>query len=447
MKNLTSGPIQKQLITLAVPLIIGNILQQLYNTIDALVIGRYAGAAAFAAIGVAGTIMNLFVFIISGCCTGISVILAHFYGCGDIRGFGRETFTALLFGGLFTGGISLLGITLLKPLLILIRTPGDVAALTGSYLFIIFAGMFATFLYNFCSAALRAVGNTSAALIFLAIAAGTNLVLDLVFVAVLHQGISGAACATVLSQILSVILCFFYMKANFPVLMLHRDDICLDRSLLKKTCRYGLVTAMHQSNLYIGKLLVQASVNSMGTEMIAAYTAATRLEGFANSFGDSGNAALSVFIAQNAGNQSGERIRQGFAAGCFLLTALGLVSSAAMYLSSHSAAAFMLGTGSGSSYLQASSYMRTIAFFYPLCFIGNAFVGYFEGTGRMGIPVLGATCHITLRVLLSWLFIGKFGLAAVAGATGLGWLFVVLLWAGIFLYSRQTPARRESLMK
>lgn len=140
MKNLTSGPIKNQLIALAIPLIIGNILQQLYNTIDALVIGRYAGAAAFAAIGVAGTVMNLFVFIISGCCTGISVILAHFYGCGDVRGFGRETFTALLFGGLFTAGISLLGVTLLKPVLSLIRTPEEVASLAGSYLLIIFAG-------------------------------------------------------------------------------------------------------------------------------------------------------------------------------------------------------------------------------------------------------------------------------------------------------------------
>lgn len=443
MKNLTTGPIKNQLIALAVPLIIGNILQQLYNTIDALVIGRYAGADAFAAIGVAGTIMNLFVFIISGCCTGISVILAHFYGCGDIRGFGRETFTALLFGGLFTACISLLGITLLNPLLALIRTPGDVAVLTGNYLFIIFAGLSATFLYNFCSAALRAVGNTSAALLFLAIAAGTNLALDLVFVAMLHLGISGAACATVLSQILSVILCCLYMKAKFPVLMLHREDICLDKDLFKKTCRYGLVTAMHQSNLYIGKLLVQASVNSMGTEMIAAYTATTRLEGFANSFGDSGNAALSVFIAQNAGSQNRERVRQGFASGCLLLTVLGIVSSAAMYLTSHSAAAFMLGTDGGAAYLQASSYMRTIAFFYPLCFIGNAFAGYFEGIGRMGIPVLGATCHITLRVLLSWIFIRKYGLDAVAAATGLGWLFVVLLWGGIFLFSRKTAARKD----
>lgn len=435
MKNLTSGPIKNQLIALAIPLIIGNILQQLYNTIDALVIGRYAGAAAFAAIGVAGTVMNLFVFIISGCCTGISVILAHFYGCGDARGFGRETFTALLFGGLFTAGISLLGITLLKPVLSLIRTPEDVASLAGSYLLIIFAGLGATFLYNFCSAALRAVGNTAAALIFLAIAIGANLILDLFFVAVLHLGISGAACATVLSQLLSVVLCFLYIKVKLPVPMLRREDICLDKVLLKRTCGYGLVTAMHQSNLYIGKLLVQASVNSMGTEMIAAYTAATRLEGFANSFGDSGNAALSVFIAQNAGSHNQKRVRQGFASGCFLLTALGIASSLIMYLTSHSAVAFMLGAAGGAACQQGSSYMRLIALFYPLCFIGNAFVGYFEGMGRMGIPVLGATCHISLRVLLSWLLIGKLGLNAVAAATGLGWLFVVLLWGGIWLKS------------
>lgn len=165
MKNLTSGNIQRQLVSLALPLIMGNILQQFYNTIDALVVGRYAGPAAFAAIGVSGTVMNLFVFVINGFCTGISIILAQFYGCGDQRSFRREYFTSLVSGAAFTAALSLSGILLLSPILRMIRTPGEVAVLARTYLMVIFGGLAATFLYNFCSAVLRAAGDTKAALL------------------------------------------------------------------------------------------------------------------------------------------------------------------------------------------------------------------------------------------------------------------------------------------
>lgn len=164
MKNLTSGNIRSQLMFLALPLIAGNMLQQFYHTIDALVIGRFAGPAAFAAIGVSGTVMNLFIFVINGFCTGISIILAQFYGRGDQRGFCREFFTSLASGCVFTAAISILGIMSLSGVLQMIGTPAEVAAPAQAYLVIIFCGLMTTFLYNFCSAVLRAAGDTRAAL-------------------------------------------------------------------------------------------------------------------------------------------------------------------------------------------------------------------------------------------------------------------------------------------
>lgn len=199
MKNLTSGNIRSQLMFLALPLIAGNMLQQFYHTIDALVIGRFAAPAQ-------------------------------------------------------------------------------------AYLVIIFCGLMTTFLYNFCSAVLRAAGDTRAALFFLAAAVCANLALDLVFVALLHRGVAGAGWATILSQGISVLLCLLYMKQKAPVLLLHRDDMVLEPFLLKRTWRCCSVTALHQSSVYIGKLLVQGTVNSLGTGTIAAFTAASRIEGFANSF-------------------------------------------------------------------------------------------------------------------------------------------------------------------
>ena len=298
MKNLTSGNIRSQLMFLALPLIAGNMLQQFYHTIDALVIGRFAGPAAFAAIGVSGTVMNLFIFVINGFCTGISIILAQFYGRGDQRGFCREFFTSLASGCVFTAAISILGIMSLSGVLQMIGTPAEVAAPAQAYLVIIFCGLMTTFLYNFCSAVLRAAGDTRAALFFLAAAVCANLALDLVFVALLHRGVAGAGWATILSQGISVLLCLLYMKQKAPVLLLHRDDMVLEPFLLKRTWRCCSVTALHQSSVYIGKLLVQGTVNSLGTGTIAAFTAASRIEGFANSFGDSGCASVGGFVGQ-----------------------------------------------------------------------------------------------------------------------------------------------------
>lgn len=428
-KNLTQGNITKQLLKLALPLIVGNILQQLYNTIDALVAGRFIGTEAFAAIGVAGSVMNLFIFILSGGCTGVGIIWAQFYGQNDWRSFRSEGFLAFAVGSTCTLLISVVGWRSIDYVLAFISTPQEIVPPLKIYLQIIFAGLLTAFLYNYCSALLRAVGDTFMALFFLAVAMLLNLLLDLLFVAVLRWGIGGAAWATVLAQLFSALCCYIYLARRLPQLLWRKSDAKIDWQLLRRTCGYALATAMHNSNLYIGKLLVQGAVNGCGVDMVAAYTAAGRLEGFVNSFGDSGTAALNIFIAQNVGARRAERVKRGFFCGLRLLLSLGAASSLLLYAGAPAGIAFMLGTSGGESWLQGVAYMQAVACFYFLCFAGNALAGYFEGCGQLMIPTVGATGHITLRVLLSYLFIGEFGLVSVAYATGAGWLCVVCFWS------------------
>ncbi len=430
-EHLSRGPIAPQLISLALPLLAGNILQQLYNTVDAVIVGRLLGDSAFAAVGVAGSVMNLFLFLISGGCAGVSVLLSQFYGAEDGPSFRRDFWLSAVFGGLLSLGLAGMGFLLLRPLLSALRTPAAVFPHAERYLQVIFLGFPLAFAYHLGSAVLRSVGNTLAALGFLLISMLVNLGLDLAFVAGLHSGTEGAAWATALSQALAALLCLLYLRRRFPQLLFRREDRVFDAPLLRRTAWFAVVTALHNANLYIGKLLVQRTVNGLGQAAISAYTGATRLEGFANSFGDSGASAMSVFIGQNTGAGEEERVRNGFRTGQRQLFALSLVMTLLMLLGARPGLALVLPEDGGASMGPAVSYLRTVACFYVFNFLGSGFVGYFNGRGKLSLPVIGATGHITFRVVASALLAGRMGLAAVALASGLGWLGVVIFWHSV----------------
>ena len=439
--DLTRGPIRAQFLALAVPLLAGNILQQLYNTVDAVIVGKFVGDSAFAAVGVAGSVMNLFLFLISGGCTGVSVLLSQLHGAGEDGDFRKDFFLSAVFGGGLTLALTLLGLVALTPLLRLLQTPEDVLIHASSYLSIIFLGFLASFAYHLCSGVLRAVGNTQAALLFLSISMGVNLALDVVFIAVLELGVAGAAWATVIAQAVAAVLCVAYLKTRFPELVFRRGDMSYDGELLRRTAHFSFSAALQMCGLYIGKLVVQGAVNSMGTAAISAYTAATRIEGFANSFGDSGAAAMSVFIGQNTGARNYKRIRQGFREGERMLAGFGLFMSALMIIGAPVLLPLVLPEGDGASLAPAMGYLRLVACFYLFNFLGSGLAGYYRGRGRVNLPVIGSTGHITLRAILSWLLAEKLGLPAVALATGLGWMGVVTFWSVIM---RRTERLEET---
>lgn len=386
-KDLLRGKITVQLISLILPLIIGNILQQFYNTIDSMIVGRYVGNTAFATVGVAGSVMNLFIFMLNGGCNGISIIFAELYGQKKWERLRRESF--------------------------------------------LLAGMLITFFYNWCAAMLQAAGDTKTPLYTLLIAMALNTVLDLVFAAEFHMGTSGTAMAmaTVTAQLAASVSCVCVMKKKHSEFFFHSKDLIMDEYLMKKTAKFGLVSALHQSSLYIGKLLVQGAVNTGGTDMISAYTATMRIERFANSFSDSGAASISVFVAQNHGAGDQERVRAGLRKGWKIMFVLAVVLSILMVLVRKMAVLWLMGSPSKNVLENAGQYIIVISIFYFLCFTGSTFVGYFRGIGRVEVAVIGTILQISVRVVLSYAWIGIMGLKAVALATGIGWTVVVFLSA------------------
>ena len=445
--HLTSGRIAPQLLRLCLPLLAASALQQLYNIINSLVVTYYLGSSAFSALGVAESVMNLFIYVITGACMGASVLIAQFFGEENYPRLRQQLYvSAVLIGGCSILAI-ILGQVFLSPLLQLIQTPAELMADVTVYLRVILAGMIFTFTYNYLAATLRALGDTKAALLFLFISLGYNLCAAWLLVGVLKMGIMGTALATASAQLLSSVLCVIYIKKHRPFLRVGREDMRMDPVLIRRTSSYAAVVALQQSSLYLGKLLVQSSVNAISlvsTAPISAFTAATRLENFLLAFGSSGCEALAIFIAQNKGAGQHDRALRGLKLGLVMMVAMGLCFTLLLRLAAAPLSAIFLEPTDPGTAL-CISYLQLISYFYLLAFAGNTFIGWFRGTGRMNIPFVGTTIQIVIRVTGTYLLAGTMGLGAVALATGVGWTVIVCFHSSMFLLERKNIWPRPAI--
>ena len=432
--HLTSGNITSQLLGLCLPLLAANVLQQLYNIINSLVVTRYIGDSAFAALGVAESVMNLYIYVITGACMGSSVLIAQFFGEKNYPRLRQQLYvSAVLIGGCTLGAV-LLGQLFLGELLGVIQTPEELMGDVSVYLRVILTGMVFTFTYNYLAATLRAVGDTRAALYFLLASLGYNLAAAWLLVAVLKLGILGTALATASAQLLSSALCLLYIKKRRPFLRIERADMRMDRLLIRRTSSYAAVAALQQSSLYLGKLIIQSAVNGISlvsTAPISAFTAATRIENFTQAFGISGCESIAIFVAQNLGAGNKKRALEGFGRGLVLVVSTGVFFSFLLHLGAAPLSAIFLEDTQQAGSL-CISYLQLIGWFYFLSFVGHSFVGWYRGTGRMNITFWGTTLQILIRVAGTYLLVDAMGLDAVALATGLGWVAIVLFQLTVF---------------
>ncbi|GKH50739.1 MATE family efflux transporter [Eubacteriales bacterium] len=430
--DLTEGPPMARLSRFALPLLLGNLMQQLYNAVDSIIVGRFVGENAFAAIGVAGTVMNIYIFILVGFCTGFSILFASYFGAGDYDRLHSSLVTSCWFGSLLSLAGGLGGILLLRPLLNAIRTPADIADDAALYLRTVLMGLIFTFLYNFLAAALRSIGSSASALFFLLLATIIHILLDILFVAVWGMGVRGVGLATVISQAISVGCCAFYAFRTFPALHVSKKDFYYNRRALLDSANYGAVSALQSSSLYVGKLFIQSAINPLGPVTIAAFSAATRLEDFLLTAGDSGSAALTVFIAQNRGAGLYDRALRGFFSWQRVMIGAGVVLSLLMYVSHPCLLPLIAGNVRPETFVIAGRYLTAMCCFYVLSMVGCCFVGYFRGVGMIRIPFLGTTLQIGIRVLLSFLLTPFLSLCGVAVATGAGWIAIIIFQTAVY---------------
>lgn len=423
-KNLTQGPITKTLVLFALPMIGGNMLQQLYNIADTLIVGRFVGSDALAAVGSSYTLMTFLTSILLGLCMGSGAVFSIRYGEGDIEKL-QESMGAAFTLILAVAAILNIGVfVLIDPIMYLLQVPEEIYKMMREYLWVIFWGILATFLYNYFACLLRAVGNSVAPLIFLAVSSVMNIILDLWFVLGFHWGVAGAAFATVLSQYVSGIGLAVYTYWKTPQFRLRVRYLKARPSMLKEIGQFSFLTSVQQSVMNLGILMVQGLVNSFGTVIMAAFAAAVKIDSFAYMPAQEFGNAFSTYVAQNYGAGKTERIRKGIKTAVGLSVGFCLVISFLVFIFAGPLMTIFVDPSETEILKAGVEYLRIEGAFY--CGIGCLFLlyGLYRAIKRPGMSVVLTIFSLGTRVVLAYALSG----IEFIGVTGIWWS-VPIGWA------------------
>lgn len=402
-RNLTEGKITPILISFTIPLVLGNILQMTYNAVDSMIVGRFVGKEALAAVGVCNPIMTMMLLFMNGLCIGAGILMGNQYGAGDFDTLHRQISTTMIAGIIFAGTISVLGAVFSSQILRLLRIDSDILQITSQYLKIIMLGMIFTFIYNFYSAVFRALGDSKTPLLFLIISSLINILGDLFFVIVLKMGSLGCALATVFSELLCSLACAIYVQKKIDFLKINKKWFVFDKGLLKKTVSYGWVSAMQQAVPPLGKIFMQSAVNTMGVSVIAAFAAVSRIDDFCYTPEQNIAHAMTAFMAQNKGAGKTDRMKAGFREGMVLEFIYGFL----VLLIGFFGAKQLLGLFSTDPEVvsEGVKYMHIIAFAYLLPAATNGIQGFFRGIGDLKVTLISSSVNVVVRCLLIYPFL------------------------------------------
>ncbi len=432
--DLTQGNIRRSLVLFSLPMILGNLLQQLYNVADTLIVGKTIGTTALSAVGSAYALMVLLTSIMLGLCMGSGVVFAQHYGARRIDDLKLSMVNAFLFILGITILLNIVSFYLLDHFIIWLQIPLEAAAQTKEYLFIIFFGLLAVFIYNYFASVLRSMGNTVVPLIFLAIAALLNIVLDLYLILEWNMGVGGAAWATVISQYVSAILIVIYFFRKAQYLLPDKQHLRLDRQALSFIISNSSLTAIQQSIMNFGILMIQGLVNSFGFYVSAAFAAVVKIDGFAYMPAQDFGNAYATFIAQNYGAGRKDRIAQGTTIALQMSVIFCIIASAFVYffaqpfmllfVKANEIAVIEIGVG----------YLRIVG----LCYVGIGILfllyGFYRGIGKSQMSIVLTVISLGTRVGLAYYLsaIPDIGLAGIWWAIPIGWVLADIIGLAVY---------------
>ena len=437
--DLTTGSVTPTMLRFAVPMILGNLFQQVYNLADTLIVGHFLGVGALAAVGASYTLMVFLNSIQLGLCMGSGAAFSIYYGAQDFTRLHRSRFVAFVLIGLLTLVLNIAVFLWLDPLMGLMHVPADIYTLMREYLWAVCWGIGFTFLYNYYASLLRAVGDSLTPLLFLAISVVLNIGLDLLFILPLDWGVAGAAWATVIAQAVSAFSLMIYTYGRVPELRIRRSDMHFSRDIAGEIASFSLLTCVQQSVMNLGILMVQGLVNSFGTVVMAAFTVAVKIDTLAYMPAQDFGNAFSTFIAQNFGAKRFDRIRHGIRSGAWTTFLFCAVVSVAVFMFAEQLMMCFVDAGETELIRTGAGYLRIEGAFYVG--IGCLFLlyGYYRAIKRPGMSVVLTVISLGTRVVLAYLLaaVPSIGVVGIWWAIPIGWFLADAV--GILCLNRLKP--------
>lgn len=433
----------KTMLRFAIPMILGDLLQQCYNIADTVIVGKFLGADALAAVGSAFSLMTFLTSILLGLAMGSGTVFSIRWGQKDHQGLKEGILASFVLLGIVTLILNVIVFAGIDWIIRVLQTPSDLVELMHEYLIVIFTGLIGIFLYNFFASLLRSLGNSVVPLVFLAVSACLNIVLDLLFVAVFRRGVAGAAEATVISQYVSGIGITIYTKRKFPDLLKKDQDIRLRMSRVREITSFSALTCLQQSIMNLGILAVQGLVNSFGTITMAAFAAGVKIDAFAYlPVQDFGN-AFSIFTAQNFGARKADRIKKGIRVAFLTSMAFGAVISVFVFVFARPLMTLFIDAGETEVIMEGVRYLRIEGAFYYLIACLFLLYGLYRALGKPGMSVVLTIISLGLRVALAYALsaIPGLGVVGIWWSVPIGWILADIFGIGYYLLKqrRLTP--------
>ena len=440
-KDMTVGSPLKLLLKFTIPLIFGNLFQQFYSTVDAIIVGRFLGTDSLAAVGSTGSINYLIIGFCLGLCSGFAIPVAQSFGAKDFesmrRYIGNIVWLCVGSSIVFTA----VTVALCRPILVAMSTPANIIEEAYLYIVIIFAGIPVTILYNILASLLRALGDSRTPVIFLVMASIINIALDLFLIVVVPMGVAGAAIATVASQLLSGIACFIFILKKFQILHISRKDLTFHKSYAKRLCGIGIPMGLQASITAIGSILLQASVNTLGSVAVASVTAATKVSAFFACAFDATGIAMSTYGGQNVGARKLDRLNPGVRSGMIIDSVYSVAALLIIVFLGRPLITLFIDISEVQVIEQAyQCLVITAAFYIPLAAV-NVYRLMIQGMGYSKMAMLAGVCEMVARGITGLFLVPAFGFIAACFASPIAWILADLFLIPAYGYVRKNIAQ------
>lgn len=442
MKELTKGKPIKVILMFSIPILIGQIFQLLYSLVDTRIVGQFLGEEALASVGATATVSDLLVSFVAGVTTGFSLVTAFFFGGKDDKGLKKAIGGTVGLGIVISLLLTVVCLIFIDPILRFLHIEENIVANSKAYVSVIIGGLIVTALYNIMAATLRAVGNSVTPLIFLMISTVSNVFLDIFFVAKLELGVAGAAYATVLAQMISVVLCFIYVLIKYPELFKNPAELIPDGKLIVRLLTNGMSMGFMSSFVCIGTVCIQTQINTFGTDTIISHTASRRIMSLFFMPGFVCASALATFCGQNLGAGHWSRIKEGIRDAVLVNWGINIISMLIVYGLGKYMIRFLVVTDNPEIISTSMHYMRFNIVFFPIVVMVVEFRNAMQGFGDTRTPIISSLLELLVKVLIAIFLAPVIGYEAIVICEPVAW-FIMLVPLAWGMYRRGVFSRKD----